>query len=134
MSVLASAVDALRRNPFRVYAAMRRFAPVFHDTRHGLWMLFDYESVKRALQDPETFSSRAAPPGGAPLDWLIFQDPPLHTKLRGIIMRTFTPRAIADLQPRIDALCTELLDAALASGGMDVARDFAIPLPLLVIA
>jgi cytochrome P450 len=131
---MSAIADALRRNPFRAYAAMRRFAPVFHDTRHRLWMVFDFESVKRALHDPETFSSRAGPPGGGPLDWLIFQDPPLHTKLRGIIMRTFTPRAIAGLEPRIDALCTELLDAALAAGGMDVARDFAIPLPLLVIA
>ena len=132
--MIAGAVDVLRRNPFLAYALMRRFAPVFHDTRHGLWMLFDYDSVKRALHDPETFSSRAAPPGDAPLDWLIFQDPPLHTKLRGIIMRTFTPRAIAGLEPRIDALCTELLDAALEARGMDVAADFAIPLPLLVIA
>ena len=134
MTVRARAADALRRNPFPAYAAMRRFAPVFHDARHGLWMLFDYESVKRALQDPGTFSSRAGPPGGAPLDWLIFQDPPLHTKLRGIIMATFTPRAIAALEPRIDALCNELLDVALAAPDVDVARDFAIPLPLLVIA
>jgi cytochrome P450 len=127
-------IDALRRNPFRAYAAMRRFAPVFHDTRHRLWMVFDYESVKRALHDPETFSSRAGPPGGGPLDWLIFQDPPIHTKLRGIIMRTFTPRAIAELEPRIRELVGGLLDRALERGEMDVAADLAIPLPLMVIA
>jgi cytochrome P450 len=125
---------AFRRNPFPAYAVMRRVAPVFHDRRHDLWVLFDYASVKRALHDPETFSSRAAPPGDKPLDWLIFQDPPLHTKLRGIIMRTFTPRAIAALEPRIRALCAELLDPACARGAMDVAEDFAVPLPLLVIA
>ena len=135
IGALAGAIGvSLRRNPYPSYAVMRRIAPVLHDRRHDLWVLFDYDSVKRALHDPETFSSRASPPGDEPLDWLIFQDPPLHTKLRGIIMRTFTPRAIAGLEPRIDALCTELLDAALVSGGMDVARDFAIPLPLLVIA
>jgi cytochrome P450 len=125
---------ALRRNPFPAYALMRRLAPVFHDRRHDLWMLFDYGDVKRALHDPEAFSSRAAPPGDKPLDWLIFQDPPLHTKLRAIIMRTFTPRAIAALEPRIRALCRELLDPWLARGGMDVAADFAVPLPLMVIA
>jgi cytochrome P450 len=103
---------ALRRNPFPVYGLMRRVAPVFRDPWHDLWLLFDYDSVKRALHDPDTFSSRAAPPGDKPLDWLIFQDPPLHTKLRGIIMRTFTPRAIAALEPRIRALCRELLDPA----------------------
>lgn len=125
---------ALRRNPFPAYALMRRVAPVFHERRHDLWMLFDFDSVKRALHDPEAFSSRAAPPGGQPLDWLIFQDPPLHTKLRGIVMGTFTARAIAALEPRIRALCRELLDQALAHGRMDVAVDFAVPLPLLVIA
>lgn len=113
---------------------MRRIAPVLHDRRHDLWILFDYDSVKRALHDPEAFSSRAAPPGGKPLEWLIFQDPPLHTKLRAIIMRTFTPRAIAALEPRIRELSRGLLDAALARGGMDVAADLAAPLPLMVIA
>ena len=126
--------QALRRNPFPLYRVMRRVAPVFHNRRHGLWMLFDFESVKRALHDPEAFSSRAGPPGGKPLDWLIFQDPPLHTKLRGIIMRTFTPRAIAELEPRIRALVRGLLDHAIGRGAMDVAADLAIPLPIMVIA
>jgi cytochrome P450 len=125
---------ALRRNPFPVYRVMRRVAPVFHDRRHGLWMLFDFESVKRALHDPETFSSRAGAPGEKPLDWLIFTDPPLHTKLRGIIMRTFTPRAIAELEPRIRELVGGLLDRAIERWEMDVAADFAVPLPLIVIA
>jgi cytochrome P450 len=132
--VIAALGQAFRRNPFPLYRVIRRVSPVFHDRRHGLWMLFDFESVKRALHDPETFSSRAAPPGGGPLDWLIFQDPPLHTKLRGIIMRTFTPRAIVDLEPRVRALCRDLLEPALARGDMDAAGDFAIPLPLFVIA
>jgi cytochrome P450 len=125
---------ALRRNPFPLYRLMRRVAPVFHDRRHDLWLLFDFESVKRALHDPETFSSRAAPPGDKPLDWLIFQDPPLHTRLRAIIIRTFTPRAIAALEPRIRKLSRELLDPAIERGVMDVAADFAVPLPLMVIA
>jgi cytochrome P450 len=90
--------------------------------------------VKRALHDPGTFSSRAGPPGEKPLDWLIFTDPPLHTKLRGIIMRTFTARAIAELEPRIRELARGLLDRAIARREMDVAADFAIPLPLMVIA
>ena len=126
--------DAFRRNPFPLYGLMRRVAPVFRNRRHDFWMLFDYDSVKRALHDHEAFSSRAAPPGDQPLDWLIFQDPPLHTKLRGIIMRTFTPRAIAALEPRIRALSGELLGPAIARGTMDVATEFAVPLPLMVIA
>ena len=134
MTLLQSLGSAVRRNPFPLYRVMRRVAPVFHDRRHRLWMLFDFESVKRALHDPETFSSRAGPPGDKPLDWLIFQDPPLHTKLRGIIMRTFTPRAVAELEPRIRALVRGLLDGAIGRGEMDLAGDFAIPLTIMVIA
>ena len=132
--MMASLLDRLRRNPFPLYSALRRASPVLRVPKHDIWMLFDFESVRRALHDPGVFSSRAAPPGGTPLDWLIFLDPPVHTKLRAIVMRTFTPRAVASLEPRIEALTHALLDGVIARGSMDVTGDFAAPLPLLVIA
>jgi len=123
-----------RRNPFPIYDAIRAQAPVFHDPASDLWMLLDYESVRRALNDPDDFSSRAALPGGRPLDWLIFFDPPRHTKLRALVLRAFTPGVIAGLEPRIRELAGALLDAVVERGEMDVAGDFAVPLPLMVIA
>ncbi len=128
--------DALRRNPYPLYDVLRRVSPVLHDRLHGLWLLFDYDSVERALNDHDAFSSRAAPPGGKPLECMIFQDPPIHTKLRGLIMRTFTPRAIAGLEPRIAQLSRELLDDAIERGGgeMELVGEYAVPLPLTVIA
>ena len=126
--------DSLRRNPYPVYALLRRASPILHDRVHGLWMLFDFDSVKQALNDHETFGSRVAPPGGKPLDWMIFQDPPIHTKLRGLIMRTFTPRAIAGLEPRVIRLANELLDRVIQRGTMDLALEYSIPLPLTVIS
>ena len=131
MNALAA---ASRRNPYALYALMRRVCPVLHVRRHNLWLLFDFESVHRALNDPNTFSSRAAPPGGSPLDWLIFLDPPRHTKLRALIVRTFTSRSIGALEPRIRLLTTELLDSIIDRGTMDMVADLAAPLPLLVIA
>ncbi|MEO8623941.1 MAG: cytochrome P450 [bacterium] len=131
--MLQPLADALRRNPFPLYSALRRASPVLRVPGRPLWMLYDFESVKRALHDPATFSSRAAPPGGKPLDWLIFLDPPLHTKLRALVMRTFTPRAVASLEPRIEALTHELLDKVIARGTMDLATEFSAQLPLLVI-
>ena len=125
--------DGLRRNPYPLYGAMRRFAPVFHVPRQGIWALFDHASVKRALDDPGTFSSRAAPPGGAPLDWIIFMDPPRHTALRGLVSRTFTPRNIASLEPRVEAIVHRLLDDMLPRGSADFVKDFAERLPTLVI-
>ncbi len=122
-----------RRNPYPVYAELRR-SPVHHDATTGLWLILDYEGVKSALHDHDTWSSRASADGGAPLEWLIFQDPPRHAQLRALILRAFTPRAVAALEPRIAQLARELLDPVTPLGQMDLCADFSIPLPLLVIA
>ncbi len=126
--------EDVRRNPFPIYDEMRSRSPVLAMPGGDIWMIFDYEGVKRALNDPEPFSSRAAPPGGQPFDWLIFSDPPRHTKLRAIILRAFTPRVVAGLEPRIRELANTLLDQAIERGAFDFAADFAVPLPIMVIA
>jgi cytochrome P450 len=66
--------------------------------------------------------------------WFIFFDPTRHTKLRGLIMRAFTPRSIASLEPFIRDLSRELIDQTIERGQMDLAEDYAIPLPMIVIA
>ena len=122
--------DDARRNPYPLYAQLRATRPVLQEPRSGLWMAFDYASVWRLLTDHETFSSRHGP------DWMTFQDPPRHTKLRALVSRAFTPRSVAALEPRIAAIARDLLDRALArdAGAMDLALDFAVPLPMTVIA
>src|SRR5947207_13151453 len=65
---------------------------------------------------------------------MIFNDPPRHTKLRALVSQAFTPRSIASLETRIRDLSRELLNAPIKKGQMDLATDFAIPLPLIVIA
>ena len=94
-----------------------------------MWMLFDYDNVHRALSDHETFSSKHGP-----VDWLIFQDPPKQVQLRALISKAFTPRSIVILQPQIQELSRELLSHVLDRGEMDLAREFAVPLPMRVIA
>ena len=121
--------DEARRNPYGLYAQLRQASPVFHEPQSGLWLLFDYENVKRALTDHAAFSSRHGP-----AEWMIFLDPPRHTKLRGLISQAFTPRSIANLEPRIREVVGELLEPLIARGAMDVAADFAVPLPMAVIA
>jgi cytochrome P450 len=107
---------------------MRRTAPVFREPVSGLWMVFNYEGVKRVLTDHQTFSSMGGPP-----EWMIFQDPPRHSRLRGLIAQAFTPGSVAALEPRIRELSGTLLDANIDAGVMDLATDLAIPLPMLVI-
>ena len=126
--------EEMRRNPYPIYDQIRSVSPVFRDPRSDLWMILDYDGVKRALNEPDVFSSRAAPPGGGALDWFIFFDPPRHTKLRALVMRAFTPRSVASLEPRIRELSRSLLDQTIERGEMDLAADFAVPLPLMVIA
>jgi cytochrome P450 len=126
--------DETRRNPFPLYDQMRSAAPVLHVPPVDMWMLFDYDSVKRALTDHEAFNSSLSPSGRSTPEWFIFFDPPRHTKLRALVTRAFTPRSIASLEPRIRELSRELIDAAIERGAMDLVEDYATPLPTLVIA
>ena len=126
--------EETRRNPYPLYDQVRSNSPVLRDPRTDTWMIFDYEGVKRAMSDQEAFSSSVTPPGGKAPEWLVFLDPPRHTKLRAIVMLAFTPRAIANLEPRIRELSRELLDETIERGEMELAGDYSVPLPTMVIA
>jgi cytochrome P450 len=121
--------DDLRRNPYPAYAQLRAASPLFREPQSGLWMVLDYDGVRRVLSEHASFSSHHGP-----ADWMIFQDPPQHTKLRALISKAFTPRSVANLESRIAAIVRELLDRVAPQGAMDLAADFAIPLPMRVIA
>jgi cytochrome P450 len=123
--------DDMRRNPFALFAHMRSTSPVLQaPPPFDHWMIFDYDGVKRALTDHEVFSS-AVP---APRNWFNFNDPPRHTRLRGLLTQAFTPRVVANLEPRIRQLSRTLLDRHVERGEMDLATDYAVPLPMMVIA
>ena len=120
--------NAIRRDPYTAYDRLRAGGPVCRDPASGLWLALDYDVVKRVLSDSDAFSSRYGP------DWLIFADPPRHTKLRALVSKAFTPRTVAALEPRIRELSGELLYRVVERGEMDLVADFAAPLPMLVIA
>src|SRR3984893_14349938 len=127
--------DEMRRNPYSAYDQMRSGSPVFHLQTFDLWMIFDFDGVKRVLMEHDTFSSDLshAPGHGNPGEWFIFFDPPRHTKLRALISRAFTPRMVANLEPRIRELSRQLLDQTIERGQMDLATDFSVALPMSVI-
>src|SRR5437773_2698083 len=106
--------DDNRRNPYPLYAQMRSMAPVFKvPLPFDAWMIFDYDGVKRALSDHESFSNRVP----APANWFIFEDPPKHTKLRVLVSKAFTPRMSTNLEPLIRELSRSLLDKVIDRGG-----------------
>ncbi|MFM7736415.1 MAG: cytochrome P450 [Alphaproteobacteria bacterium] len=128
---------AVANDPYPFYAQMRREAPVAPLGVMGLWGVARHEDVLRGLRDPETFSSvvgerrlagEELPPS------MIFNDPPLHTRLRGLSAKAFTPRMVELQREPIERRSRELVDAMLAKRDPDVVLDLAYPLPVMVIA
>jgi cytochrome P450 len=126
-----------RLNPFSHYAHMRATSPVVFDPQRQVWMVYGYEQVRTILSDHATFSSRYVDdvPGTEELrKSMVVSDPPHHTKMRSLVSRAFTPKAIAELEPRIETISHHLLDQVIETGRMDIIADFAVPLPVTVIA
>ncbi|QFU89022.1 cytochrome P450 [Amycolatopsis sp. YIM 10] len=112
---------------------------VSYDPKKGMWNVYGYRDVVQVLSDPATYSSetfRLLPERKEFTEGsIISMDPPLHQKLRKLVSHAFTPKVIADLEPRIAELTHELLDRAEAAGDrIDLVADLAYPLPVIVIA
>ena len=93
--------------------------------------------MAQVLKDPQTFSSAQGLDfsiNGERRKTVINTDPPLHTQLRNLVSTAFTPRRVADLEPRIREITSALLDRVVESGSADVMSDLAVPLPVTVIA
>ena len=123
-----------RLDPYPTYAAMRRDAPVYRSA--GYVVVTRYDDVVSVLRQPNLFSSSAIGMNvrGRPARTIINTDPPVHTRIRGVINRAFTPRMVADLEPMIRRVTARLLDRMCERGEGDIVRDLAVPLPVTVIA
>lgn len=136
-------------NPYPHFRLLQQEDPVHWCEPIGGWVLTRYADVIGALRDPRLSSDRIRsfldhlPPeqraeiddlGQSLLMWMVFVDPPDHTRLRALGSKAFTPRAVERMRPRVQAIVDELLDAAAAQDGMDVILDFGYPLPATVIA
>ncbi len=120
---------------FPWYQTMRRTEPIAYNSQFDRWSAFGYNDVQRVLSDSATFSSEYMGTNGNPIGAsIISTDPPRHRKLRSLVTQAFTPRAIAQLTPRITAIVNDLLDNVAAKGKMDIIDDLANPLPVTVIA
>jgi hypothetical protein len=133
---------AVHEDPYPVYARLRAEAPVYHNAERGFYALSRHADVLAAFKDAERFSNR----NGVSVDRDAFHskadttmsflamDPPRHTRMRALVSRGFTPRRVADLEPRIRALSVRYLDEMLARGEGDLIHDFAGKLPMDVIS
>ncbi len=130
-------------SPYPVYALLRETQPVKR-MPDGSYFLTRYEDLVGVYRDSQSFSSdkkvEFTPKYGvgAPLlehhtTSLVFNDPPLHTRIRKLIMGALTRRAIADLEPALITLVDGLLDRIEAQGGGDLIEDFACAIPVEII-
>ncbi|MEU0374734.1 cytochrome P450 [Streptomyces sp. NPDC006283] len=123
-------------NLFAWLAAMRRDHPV-HEDEYGAFHVFRHADVLAVSSDPQLYSSqlsRLRPESTALSEQILSViDPPLHRTLRRLVSQAFTPRTVADLEPRITEVAAQLLDD-LDGDTFDLVTDFAYPLPVIVIA
>ena len=143
--------EEIRTNPYPFYEQLRTQDPVHWDEELGFWVLTRYAEIESLYTD-ERFSRAQGLMRGfqrlpAPERKLVqpvyhsfsktvfYADPPYHTHLRGLMNHAFTPRRVERLRSYIQATVDELLDEAQSNGGVvDVIRDLAYPLPVMVIS
>lgn len=140
-----------KANPYPFYARLRAEEPVRRIALRGgqaAWLVTRYDDVAAALKDERLVKDKRAAltPGQAAKEpWvpgpfrslmrnMLDLDPPDHTRLRALVHRAFTPRLVEAIRPRIESLADGLLAAATARGGMDLIRDYALPIPTTIIA
>lgn len=121
-----------------IWKRMRDEAPVYWNDRYSFYALSRYDDVLAAMLDVETYSSAH----GTTIElmkperqeiFMIWMDPPKHTHFRKLVSRAFTPRRIADLEARIELLCTQLLDRFVGEERFDYVDDFGALVPPTVI-
>jgi cytochrome P450 len=129
-------------DPYPTYAALRAHAPV-HRLPDGSFFLTRYDDVAHVYRDTATWSSDKKidfrPNFADSLLYehhttsLVFNDPPVHTRVRKLLAPVFTPRALKAIEPRIEDLVDRLLDNAARTGTVDLIDDYAAAIPLQLI-
>ena len=140
----------VRADPYRFYEQLRNTDPIHWDEDMGFWVLTRFADIEPLYTDErfsraeglmrgferlaETERQIVVPVYGSFAKTVFYADPPYHTHLRSLMNHGFTPRRVERLRPFIQRTVDELLVAAHSRGEMDLIRDLAYPLPVIVIA
>jgi cytochrome P450 len=135
--------DDYFNGPYDLYRRLRDEAPVYFSEKYGFWALFRYEDVCAAHKDWQTFSSSH----GVDLSTLntdpdiikmyrsiIMMDPPEHDRLRSLVSRVFTPRAVGALEPMVREVIQSFLAPFDDAESFDAVADFSAPFPVEIIS
>ena len=130
----------INADPYPVYRRLRGEAPLYYNDVHDFYALSRFDDVEKGLLDAQSFISGR----GAVLELikaniempkgiLIFEDPPTHTIHRRLLSRAFSPRRVAELEPKIRDFCARCLDPLVGTDHLDFIADFGAQMPMRVI-
>jgi cytochrome P450 len=131
---------AISADPYPTYARLRKEAPLYYNEQYDFWAVSRYEDCERHLRDARRFISGRGgilelikanvelPPGN-----LIFEDPPAHTVHRSLLARVFTPKRVAELEPKIREFCERCLDPLVGADRFDFVTHLGADMPMRVI-
>ncbi|MGY3691887.1 cytochrome P450 [Bradyrhizobium sp. ma5] len=133
------------RNPYPYYERLRRLDPM-HVNAHGAFVASRHAEASLVLRDKrfgKDYVERSIRRYGPKImdepvirsmsHWMLQQDPPDHTRLRGLVVKAFTARRVEDMRARIQHVVDETLDRIIPQGKMDLIEDFAFRLPVTII-
>jgi cytochrome P450 len=132
----------IHEDPYPTYADLREGAPLYRNHDMGFWALSRHADVMAAFRDTDRFSSAhgvsldpaASGPHASRTMSFLAMDPPMHGRMRGLVSRGFTPRRVAELEPRIREITRHYLAEMLERREVDFIADFAGRLPMDVIS
>jgi cytochrome P450 len=133
------------KNPYPHYVRLREHDPM-HVNAHGAFVASRHADVTFVLRDKrfgKDYVERTIRRYGPKImdepifrgmsHWMLQQDPPDHTRLRGLVVKAFTARRVEDMRPRIQEIVDQTLDRIIPQGKMDLIEDYAFRLPVTII-
>ena len=135
-----------RADPYPIYTALRDMAPI-HQASFGPWFVGTYEECAALLRDPRlvrrhgsAWEQRAMLQGAVGRDWfeaqerwMLWLDPPDHTKMRALVSKAFTPRYITKMKERVTEVVEKRIDELHGAGEFDLIAELAFPVPITII-
>ena len=130
-----------RRNHYPYYDQLRQAAPIFFWEAWGVYFLTRHTDCSELLREERLgHGIMGEPPAeqsalfAMQSNWLLFKNPPDHTRLRGLVHKAFSPRMVEQLRGTVQSITDQLLDRVQDKGEMDLVGALAYPLPVTVIA
>jgi cytochrome P450 len=127
-------------DPYPIWKRLRDEQPLYYNEKYDFYALSRFADVEAASKDWRTYSSARGtvlellkmeleiPPGS-----IIFEDPPEHDLHRGLLSRVFTPRRMAEIEPKVREFCARSLDPKVGTGGFDFIADIGAQMPMRTI-